>query len=161
MAEFIVKFSRSFQHGGETITIGGDWPVHVQDGEKPQPFMLIRLSEADRWVDECIKSYKDAHPVTASPAATRSKFVDEDGAQIRIVALDKLGINVSKGVKSYKCFGGEYQQWGVNLYPELIIATWGKLPDADVDMIGRGWKMHIELKSDGKPRKVVKLVRDE
>lgn len=73
--------------------------------------------------------------------------------------VDKITATVDDGKAYWRVKGGEFQKWGVIVYPEVLEAAGlGELnplkPFSEPGMVA-----HYSLKEDGKPKKVTKLER--
>lgn len=99
----------------------------------------------------------DATPPQAAPAAltggtqTTASFIAET-----------LSATVDDGKAYWKVKGGQFQKFGVTVYPEVLDAA-----GFDVDALNplkpvdlSGWTAHYSLKESGKPQKVVRLERN-
>lgn len=73
-------------------------------------------------------------------------------------ACTKLVIDMKDGKKSFKIKGGEWEKFGVRVFPEVLKAAKIKpdeIPLEGMDM--EGWDMFILMKPDGNPDKVTML----
>lgn len=153
MTDYVVSFKKGVTVNGETLEFGVQAPVHVEHGEDWRVICSLRYNELDRYIDETIKSYIDAHPNTRAPHAHRS--VDADGQIYRYMPCDKLTVKIEDGKTYYKLWGGEFSKYGVAVYDEVIAETKWTIPVEGVKFTKGKWVAKVLMKDDKLPRKVV------
>jgi hypothetical protein len=75
------------------------------------------------------------------------------------VPVAEITATVADGKAYWRVKGGEFQKWGVIVYPEVLEAA--GLTDLNPlkPFNEPGWVAHYVTKEDGKPKKVVALLR--
>lgn len=95
---------------------------------------------------ELVDTYP-AQTVNVTPAASAAPTF----------AVDAITATVDNGKAYWRVKGGEFQKWGVIVYPEVLEAA----GLADLNPLKPfsepGWVAHYSLKENGKPKKVIRL----
>lgn len=93
----------------------------------------------------------DSHPAqTTEPAPAPAALT---------FPVDQITATVSDGKAYWRVKGGEFQKWGVIVYPEVIEAAGiGELNPLK-PFTEAGWIASYTLKENGKPKKVTRLMR--
>lgn len=153
--EHKVSFKRSVTRGAETIEFGCEMAVSVPDGDKPQPYLNIRLNEAIRYVQGAIASYIEAnprYPELKAPAPAAST----PAAEIDIMPCGRLEVIIKGGVKQYKLYGGQYSEYGVPIYKDTVKQLPFELPDNDVNFTEGKWSAKVQMVG-GKAKRVLEI----
>lgn len=94
--------------------------------------------------------------VDSHPAQTVEAGVPAPGQQF---AVSELTATVSDGKAYWRVKGGQFQKWGVIVYPEVLEAAGlGELNPLQ-PWSEAGWLAEYCLKENGKPKKVTRLWR--
>lgn len=81
------------------------------------------------------------------------------GAELPCFLVDGITATVADGKASWRVKGGEFQKWGVVIYPEVLErAGLGELNPLKV-FNESGLVAYYSVKDDGKPKKVIRLER--
>ncbi|NJN93885.1 MAG: hypothetical protein HC875_07235 [Anaerolineales bacterium] len=98
--------------------------------------------------------YKPVSPGKVSPVGSltpaRATFL-----------VDNITATVSDGKAYWRVKGGDFQKWGVAVYPEVLEAAGLNNINPLVPYTEPGLIAHYSLKEDGKPKKIVRLERRE
>jgi hypothetical protein len=96
-----------------------------------------------------------AAPAALPAAAPLAAPVDD----VRSVPVSEITATVSDGKAYWRVKGGEFQKWGIIVYPEVLEAA--GLTDLNPlkPFTETGWAAHYVTKEDGKPKKVVALIK--
>lgn len=129
-------------------TVRDGWPMdfELKPGEKPGP--------AIAWLEE--HGYEPA-AVGHTPALASEPI---DGSATGQFAAEEMTATVDDGKVYWKVKGGQYQKYGVIVWPEVLEAA-GFDPDEmnplkPVDLVG--WTAICSMKENGQPKKVIRLV---
>lgn len=81
---------------------------------------------------------------------------------VLIFDAEEMVASVLEGETYWKVKGGAFRKFGVTIWKEGLEASGFAFGEMDVSKKYnlKGWSAHCELKEDGKPKKVVKLVNN-
>lgn len=95
-----------------------------------------------------------ALPQPAQPGPAQNGHAD-----LPCFLVDSITATVAEGKVSWRVKGGEFQKWGVVIYPEVLErAGLGELNPLKT-FSEPGLVAYYSLKDDGKPKKVIRLER--
>jgi len=131
-------------------TINSDgWPIdfELKAGESPKP--------AIDWLASHGYQPAPGASVTVSAPAAPSEL----DTAVHTFAAETMTATVDDGKVYWKVKGGQFQKFGVSIWPEALEAA-GFDPEAlnpmkPVDLTG--WTAHYSTKENGQPKKVIKL----
>lgn len=83
----------------------------------------------------------------------------QDSGQRVMFPADVLTVNASSGKRYFKIKGGRFAKFGVTVWPEVLQAAGIDPDEITKDTPLTGYVAHAEVAADGKPSKVVKLVK--
>lgn len=132
-------------------TINSDgWPIdfELKEGQSPKP--------AIDWLAS--HGYQPAPGAAVTITAPAANAPEAETA-VHALAVEQMTATVADGKVYWKVKGGQFQQFGISVWPETLEAA-GFDPEAlnpmkPVDLTG--WTAHYITKEDGKPKKVVRL----
>lgn len=75
--------------------------------------------------------------------------------------VDNITATVSDGKAYWRVKGGDFQKWGVAIYPEVLEAAGLNNINPLVPYTEPGLVAYYSVKEDGKPKKIVRLERRE
>lgn len=163
--EFRVSVKMGVQRGAEYIEFAIEAPFDVPPGEDFRPYARVRQSQCEAHLKETIAAYTEANPKFAPHPASTVKVEGGGAARTEIIPCETLDIKVLKGQTYWYIQGGPYK-YGVPLYLDALKPDserpWGEtLPRQQKGFTPGKWKAEIELKADGKPRRVLKIFKAE
>lgn len=131
-------------------TINSDgWPIdfELKEGQSPKP--------AIDWLASHGYQPAPGAAVTVTAPAAPSEL----DTAVHTFAAEQMTATVDDGKVYWKVKGGQFQKFGVSIWPEALEAA-GFDPEAmnpmkPIDLTG--WTAHYLTKENGQPRKIVRL----
>lgn len=162
--EFRVSFRMGVQRGAEYIEFAIEAPFDVPPGEDFRPYARVRQSQCEAHIQETIAAYTEAHPRFAPHPAASVKVEGASGPAIEWIPCEEFRVKVHKGQPLYYVAGGPYKEFGVPFYTDALEKDgnpFHKLPKTDTPFTKGKWRAKVEMKQDGKPRRVLAIVLTE
>jgi hypothetical protein len=90
--------------------------------------------------------------------------MDDSGSelpQIKSFVAEKLSVKMEDGKYFYKVMGGQFSQWGISVWPEVLLNCKVNITDPANPPLIAGWTAeYTETQKDGKTRrKVTRLLQ--
>lgn len=151
--EFLsISIERSVGNEKVTLSLGSHFAIGSGAGRSVSYDRLIDAIniEFDRYIRDRLPS-QQAQPGVGQTSGSRSEvWVD----------VERLDVEVKSGKRYFKVKGGQWQQHGVNYWPETMKAH-GRVP-ANIPLEGialPGYKMLVEMDGNN-PKRVLQLVKN-